>query len=260
VRVKIVTAGSVGLVLQALLVALLKSKQKTTVEISGGATFGKFAPPTQYVQLVLLPLLRRMGHRGEIHIFSHGFYPVGGARVRMTTEAATDLSGLTLLDRGDIEVIDGVSIAATALKELKVAERQSDATKVALRNEGYDCRIDTEYVASRCPGSGVVLAAKTSTGCVFGADGLGERGKPAEVVGEQVARKLLRTIKSRATLDEYMGDQILPYLALAREESAVTAPRLTMHARTNMFVIKEFTTAEFSINQHGQNVRIGCVP
>ncbi len=254
------TAASVGLVIQSLLIASLRIRKRLVLNIEGGATFGKFAPPLQYIQFVLLPLLRKMGHHAEINILRHGFYPVGGARARVMIEPCKALNALNLNERGDVLPIQCLSISSSDLKKPRVAERQARTLETDLNHRGYGCEMKSRYVDSSCPGSGVLLVARTASGCVIGADGLGERGKPAEVVAEEALGYLVRTIDSGATVDEHMSDQILPYMALAEGKSSVIAPALTDHARTNMWVIKQFLPVEFETEKAGGNVRIECVP
>ena len=57
VSIRISTAGSVGLVLQALMIASIG--RKTLIKISGGATFAKWAVPVLYLQEVLAPMLAK---------------------------------------------------------------------------------------------------------------------------------------------------------------------------------------------------------
>jgi RNA 3'-phosphate cyclase len=250
------TAASTGLVLQSLLIASLNTKEKLTVNIDGGSTFSKWAPPLQYIQFVLLPLLRRMGHHAEINILRHGFYPVGGARVKVMISPGADLKPLRLDELGEIETVDVISVASMRLKNPRVAERQSRFVVEALGERGYECIVKNRYDDTSCPGSGLVLVARTDTGCIIGSDGLGERGKPAEAVAEEAVNALLKTIDSGATVDGHMSDQILPYMAQCEHGSSVTAPALTMHASTNMWVIKEMMGVEFVTEERGRNVRI----
>jgi RNA 3'-phosphate cyclase len=260
INISLETAASVGLVLQSLLTAALKIKEKLVLNIEGGATFGKFAPPLQYIQFVLLPLLRRMGYHAEINILRHGFYPVGGAKVKVMINPCLDLKPIDMQEQGDISAIEGVSIASVHLKKPRVAERQARAAEEVLRKRGYECDITTRYADSSCPGSGIVLVARTGKGCILGSDGLGERGKPAEQVGEEAAAAMLNTIDSGAAVDGHMSDQILPYMALCKEKSTITAPHLTMHARTNMWVIQQFLPAEFDTENLDGKVKIECKP
>ncbi|MBN2331204.1 MAG: RNA 3'-phosphate cyclase, partial [Candidatus Aenigmarchaeota archaeon] len=213
-----------------------------------------------YTQFVLLPLLRRMGHHAEINIIRHGFYPVGGARVKVMIEPCRGLDPIDLRQRGDVISVEGVSVASSGLKKPRVAERQARTIESALSQRGYDCALKTRYVESSSPGSGVILVARTANGCVLGSDGLGEMGKPAEVVAEEAVDSLLRTIDSGATVDVHVSDQMLPYMALANKGSCIIAPSLTNHARTNMWVIQQFLPVEFNAENSGGNVRIECVP
>ena len=256
IEISIETAGSVGLVLQSLLIAAMRAKERVVIEINGGATFGKYAPPLQYIQFVLLPVLRRMGYQVEINILRHGFYPVGGARVQVIVNPCGKLSPAEMGERGDVETVDILSTASSGLKKPRVAERQTRAALDMLKARGYDPKVRSVYSDSKCPGSGVVVVAKTSNGCFLGSDGLGEKGKPAEQVGEEAAAKLLGIIDSGATVDEHMSDQILPYMALAEGKSSVVAPALTSHAETNMWVIRQFLGIDFRAEKEGANVRI----
>lgn len=54
------TAGSVSLVLQAMLPAAIAAGERVTVRLRGG-TDVPAAPPVDYLRLVLLPLLERLG-------------------------------------------------------------------------------------------------------------------------------------------------------------------------------------------------------
>src|SRR5438132_706331 len=95
------------------------------------------------------------------------------------------------------------------------------------------------------PGSGIVLCATRDNRSVLGGDSLGERGRRAEVVGEDAARKLLEEISSGAFLDRHMGDMIVPYLALAAGVSDVSLSQITMHTFTNVKVAERVAGVRF---------------
>ncbi len=252
------TAGSVGLVVQSVLMASLRAKEKITVTIEGGATFGKHAPPLQYIQFVLLPLLRRMGYHAEINILRHGFYPVGGSRVRLTVEPCGGLKGISLSERGDVTSLDVVSVASAGLKKPRVAERQAREAETMLRKRGYKPLTKKRYSESSCNGSGMVMVAKTAGGCVLGADGLGERSKSAEEVAAEAVRGIMSVLDSGACVDQFMCDQLLPYMALSGEPCEMTAPAVSMHAATNMHVLEKFLPVKFAVEQSGNLSRITC--
>jgi len=93
------------------------------------------------------------------------------------------------------------------------------------------------------PGSGVVLWAETERS-VLGGDSLGERDKPAEVVGREAATKLIEDLRTEMAYDRHMGDMVVPYLALADGESVAGLARLTMHAHTNIWLVRRVLGVE----------------
>lgn len=57
--------------------------------------------------------------------------------------------------------------------------------------------------------------------------GLGERGVPAEAIGERAAGELMDALASGACSDEWLQDQLIIFMALAKVQSVcLPAPRL----------------------------------
>ncbi len=245
INIKIETAGSIGLVLQSLLIACLHIKEKLTVNIEGGATFGEFAPPLPFTNSVFLPLLRKMGYHIEMNILKYGFYPAGGGKTQVIINPCKQLQSLNLVERGGIKLIEGISIASNHLKKPKVAERQARIAEAYAKEDGHSAEIKTRYVDSICPGSGVVLFAKTDN-TVLGASALGERGKTAEAVGTEAINRLLEQFDSGACLDEWAGDQIMPYMALAGK-SSISVSKITNHLLTNIWLCEQMLGVKFRV-------------
>jgi RNA 3'-phosphate cyclase len=261
IQVNIGTAGSIGLLFQSLKLPMSHTGGQTVVEVSGGATFGKWSPPLPYTQNVLLPTLSYMGYQADIKIKRHGFYPVGGAKVTISVQPSQTLTHLNLGNAtgnpGNMVRLLGISIASKHLQSARVTQRQAESAERVLIEAGYQSKIETKYVDADCPGSGIVLWAETDTGSVLGSDGLGERGKPAEKVGAEAAKRLLDTIKSGARVDEHLSDQVLPFMALAKGKSEILAPHLTPHTKTNIWVIEQFLKTEFKVSE-GTPAKIVC--
>lgn len=252
--VRIETAGSIGLLMQALLTAT--AREEASVSIEGGGTYCKWAPPIGYFEKVFLPVLEKTGYGVKLDIQKQGFYPAGGARMEVRTNPVKELKPINLTEQGEVKTIYCLSIASRHLQKAKVAERQAVAAENMLRK--YKVFSKIEYCDSDCPGSGLVMCAVTSTGCILGASALGERGKPADAVGKEAARGLLDTIRSGATVDEHLSDQLLVFMALAKGESEILAPRLTEHAETNIWTIGKFIDSKFSVRKEGKLARISC--
>lgn len=240
-HVTISTAGSIGLVLQALLIATLRSS--LTITINGGATYGKWAPPASYLQCVLLPLLTHHGYNVTLDILREGFYPKGGANVRVTVRPAA-LRPFNLTSRGELQQLNILSIASSMLEKARVAERQANAAHQLLAAHfALEPRIHLSYTDTLCPGSGILCWIETKHSRIA-ASAIGERGVPAERIGQQAARELLGEYKN-GVVDSHAADQLLPYLALAT--GSLSTSTITEHCRTNCYVIELFLPVKFHI-------------
>ncbi len=256
-EVNIETAGSIGLLTYAVLIPAVFGKEKTILKIRGGSTASLWSPPVPYLENVLLPVLSRMGIRAKFDVKKHGFYPVGGSEVMFEVEPVREIKPLVMTEPGEIERIEGLSIASESLRDKNVAERQIKGFHRIVRKE-KDVDIKPVYVKSACPGSVLAVWAKTTTGCLLAGDAVGEKRKPSEVVGEEAGFKLKEEIRYRSTVGEHLADQLIPFMALANGKSEIIAPSLTDHIKTNIWLCEKFLGTKFETKEEGENIRISC--
>ncbi|RKX55385.1 MAG: RNA 3'-phosphate cyclase, partial [Thermodesulfobacteriota bacterium] len=122
VHVNIGTAGSVGLVLQALLLPCFKADKEVRIEIKGGGTLGLWSPNVLYTKHVLFPMIEKLGFKAEMDVKRHGFFPRGGAEVSVKTHPAKEKE-LNIEKRGELLKVKGISLSSAGLKKREVAER-----------------------------------------------------------------------------------------------------------------------------------------
>lgn len=244
------TAGSIPLILQALMPAAAYAPSPAEFELTGG-TDVRWSPSIDYLRLTQLPLLRNMGYDATIQVHRRGHYPKGGGQVSVHIEPSRTLKAVRWLERGQLTQIDGISHCVRLPSH--VAERQANAAKARLSSSGFtNFNIRTEtYVPNEdphlAPGSGLTLIAKFTSGAMIGADSLGERGKPAESVGTEAATDLLKEISSNVPVDKHMGDIIIPYLAVADGVSEIQVSEITPHTITNIKVAEMLTGVKFTV-------------
>lgn len=256
-RIDIGTAGAIGLLLQAVMLPAIKAPSSLGLRITGG-TDVPWAPTAGYLMEVALPLLGKMGYQGKMVVNKRGYFPTGGGEVSAELERAT-LSPLKLLDRGGLRIIKGRSHASEALRQRQVAERQREGATKILEGSSFPIDIEVEYRSTLSPGSGIDLWAITED-TILGSNALGARAKRAEEVGAEAASALFRQINCGAALDEWMGDQILPFLAVAGGESTVSVPHVTDHLRTNLWVIGHFLPVASRIEEEKKRAVISITP
>jgi RNA 3'-phosphate cyclase len=232
-RVDVGTAGSVTLVMQAVMPLALKSRDDITFTVSGG-TDVKWSPPADYLKYVTLGVLTSFGFKADLDVNRRGYYPKGGGLVELKLKPSR-LERVELIERGLVESVRGVSHAHTALRERRVCERQSLAARKNLVD--YETRIECVYCDTGSIGSGITLFADCGN-TVLGSDCLGDRKMRSEEVGSRASRDLTCLLDSDCVLDDYMVDQIIPYLAYSG--GCVKTGRLTSHAETNIWLARQF--------------------
>ena len=234
-RIDVGTAGSISLILQALLPVIAYADSPVSLEIRGG-TDVPMAPPVDYVKEVLARLLDAMGYRFIVRVKRRGHYPKGGGIVEVEVpDPPQGFKGRDYTERGSLVGVYGRSHAVRLPRH--VAERQARSAAGIVRSRlGVEPEIEVEwYEPGRDPhlgpGSGIVLWALFRES-VMGGDSIGARGKRAEVVGEEAAMRLVEDVSTGAALDRHASDMIPLYLALAGGSYRIFGARLTMHAVT----------------------------
>ena len=108
--------------------------------------------------------------------------------------------------------------------------------------------LEPQRVRSVSPGAGIFLKADYEY-CQAGFSALGKKGKPAEQVAEEAIKAFLAFHHSGALFDPYLVDQLLLPLALVGFSGLISAETLSLHTRTNLWVIEQFLGQVARINE-----------
>jgi len=244
------TAGSISLILQALMPSAAYTPGPVDFDLTGG-TDVKWSPTIDYVRLIVFPALRKFGYDAAMTLHRRGHYPKGGGRVTVRINPARLLKAVKSVERGKAVALEGISHCVRLPSH--VAQRQAEAARDRLGAAGYhEANIAVEtYPPDRDPhigpGSGITLVMKFADNPIVGSDSVGERGKPAERVGEDAASKLLKVLETNAPIDRHLGDILIPYMAVAEGPSEIFTSEITMHVLTNIKVAEMVTGVKFEI-------------
>jgi RNA 3'-terminal phosphate cyclase (ATP) len=239
------TAGSIALVLQAILPVALRTGRACRFTLTGG-TDVPMAPPLDYLRQIFLPWLARMGAEVTVTPVRRGYYPGGGGVVEMHLRPCLGLRPLQLSHAGPVEAMWGMA-HVTGLPA-HIAERMSRAASEVLASRGpvqVDCQV-SDKGESTGPGGAIVLVARTAQGLV-GAATVAQKGVPAEQLGRQVGQSLVHDLECGATMDVHAADQLLVYAALATGPSHFTVRQVSQHAQTAMWIIEQFLPVRFTV-------------
>ncbi|KJV05357.1 RNA 3'-terminal phosphate cyclase [Methylocucumis oryzae] len=228
------TAGSCTLVLQTLLPALLFTNTASCIELSGG-THNPMSPPFHFLSRAFVPLLRRMGADIELELLRYGFYPAGGGQLICHIQPCTQLTPLTLCERGPL--IEAYAEAVFSAIPFHIAERELAVIKQNL-NWSDTQLLPLEIARQQGPGNALMVTL-VHEHCTEVLVGFGEKGVSAEKVAKRVVSSVRHYQTSKAAVAGFLADQLLLPLALAGG-GQFTTTEWSQHAATNAEVISQF--------------------
>jgi RNA 3'-terminal phosphate cyclase (ATP) len=130
------------------------------------------------------------------------------------------------------------------LAEQEVSDRMAEECSTRLEEAGYDAEIDAVYEASASQkGADLTVWAETDSGVIMGSDRAGKLGRRSEEIGRYVAESILDDLKTGATVDRYVADQLIPFCAVATGASEYVIPSVTEHVETNLWLVERILGA-----------------
>jgi RNA 3'-terminal phosphate cyclase (ATP) len=238
------SAGSVGLVLQTVLLPLAFADGDSHLTLRGG-THVPWAPSAAYLENVFLPALGWMGIHTQMEVVRWGFYPAGGGEVRVMVQGqAKSLSHVQLTQRGELQRAWGA--AAVLNLPAHIPQRMANRANNVLAEAGVRSQIEPQRLHGAGPGAGIFLFARYAH-AVAGFTAYGRKGLPAERVAEAACEELLNHHRAGAPADPYLADQLVLPMALAEGESRVSTSQITQHLLTNVWAVQKFLAAEIHV-------------
>lgn len=256
VEAEIETAGSIPMLFLACLPICLYADQPVRLHVAKGGTDTTHAPTINYMRNVFLPTLKLMGVNADITVQKYGYYPKGMGEATLTVEPNTP-GPIQLEGFGHLKQIKGVSVC-TFLAERQVAQRQAKAAENQLLQKGYNAAVEIVNDESNSfqRGSSIVLWAKTDTRVLIGSDAIGQLRKTAEEVGKEAAEKLIEELSVKPTVDVFLADMLIPYMALAKGKSSYLTRCITEHIEANIWLMDKILNAKFTAQRVDNLYRI----
>lgn len=250
------TAGSICLLIQNCLPCLIFSKEDSKVYLRGG-TNTTTSPQIDYFQNVFQPISKKFGFEFELEISRRGYYPQGGGEVFLRTKGKLEkLNPIEIVEFGSLKRIFGRSFVAGHLP-IKIAERMASTATEELK-KFYNVDVNIERVKEKegsyiGVGTGIIIIAETTTGCLLAGSALGSRGVPAENVAKEAVESLKHDLDYESCVDQYMQDQLIIFMALANGKSRIKSGPLTLHTQTAIHYTQLLTGAKFNIVKNEEN-------
>ncbi|HVL37799.1 MAG TPA: RNA 3'-terminal phosphate cyclase [Fimbriimonadaceae bacterium] len=218
-----------------------------------GETFGNNMLSFDYFANVTLQAYRKLGIYSFAEMSLAGFGRGSRGEVRLETEPSA-INGILWPDRG--EMLGVRAIVTTAELSESVGQRGvAHLTKLAYHS-GLSLEPEPVAVRAKGPGCFITVWAEFERG-FGGATAMGARGVRVEAVAQQAFEAFAQWLRTDATVDAFLADQVLLAAALAEGESTFKTPRLTQRFLTSSWVIKQFLPIHITIR--GQENEPGVV-
>lgn len=262
------TAGSITLLLQALVLPCMFASSKVTLTIKGG-TCGKWQASVDYLKELLLPHLQRFVKNIDLKIIKRGYYPKGGGEIVLEISPkfksfeeftkGSDNNNLVniinIIEQGKLEQIRGVLNLSQTLTEKQIDERIVNAARSTLSIKEVPINIRTELANTYSVGGELLLwsvhsqdgDAALPNPVRLAGDALLERNKSSEEVGKEAAQELITEIDSGAAVDCHLADQLLQFMSLL-PGSKIKTSKVTKHCLTNIYVLEHFLPVKFKVD------------
>tara|TARA_Y100000034_G_scaffold135115_1_gene205746 strand:- start:1879 stop:2925 length:1047 start_codon:yes stop_codon:yes gene_type:complete len=256
-EIDIGTAGSITLLMQSLLLPIICSKDKINLKIIGG-THGLNQMPIEYFKEVFIPHITKYIEKLDVTLLKRGYFPKGQGEVEISITPKEEPEGeIKLLYQGKLIQIKGISHASKDLENAKVAERQSKTARLNLKKLNCHINLIEEYQDTKSTGSGMILYAIFSllddeidfkNPIILGSDINGKKGKKAELIGNECSNELIKTIKSKAPVDKYLADNLIPFLAIFGGK--IKVEEVSEHTLANIKTCELFLDKKFEIKNN----------
>ncbi|KAJ1447304.1 RNA 3'-terminal phosphate cyclase domain-containing protein [Pelagophyceae sp. CCMP2097] len=276
------TAGATTLMLQAALPVIAQQMGVVELVLRGG-TNAMHAPPIDHVQLVLKPLLAKMGVFIDVLSVRRGFFPEGGGEVVARVSSKTPLKPIDLSNLESVAVrVDGIVFGRGLLR----ADAQRVASTISAKLLELDLLLDPAEVSivvddSRStwareaspnlpheekrrrkfkPTGGVHLCLTASSGSRIGADSLFDDYDIQRAASGAVSRLASAFRAVKGGVDEHTADQLIVFMALANGRSKIRAPYppSSKHLETVIHYATRFTGAAFTVEVQDDSQLITC--
>ncbi|MDF5723187.1 MAG: RNA 3'-terminal phosphate cyclase [Rhizonema sp. PD37] len=246
------SAGAIALVLQTILLPLALCSGDSEVTLRGG-THVSHSPSMTYIEQVYLPTLYRMGVRVEVELNAWGWYPRGGGEVNLLINGGSKLSGIDLVERGNLQQVRGLAVVTELPSH--IPQRMVSRAENLLRKAELKANLQPLRAKGVAPGAGLFITAQYENSLAgFGA--VGRLGLPAEKVAQIACEELLKFHETGAAVDEHLADQLLLPAALASQKSQYRVADFSQHLTTNAWVIEKFEIARVSVDIVDQLVTV----
>jgi RNA 3'-phosphate cyclase len=265
-KVDVQTAGSLTLLLQAIIPVAIHAPNTVKLLMKGGTDVA-WSPPLDYMRYVYIPMMEKIGLNITLCVGRRGHYPKGGGTLSCDIEPLYHMRPIEYKFDDPFKV-DCICGHAHAVKlPSTIVDRMINSATKELKKHNYKISViesecpEPKYDTHIAPGTGIILWSCNNYGTILAGDCLGKKGLPAEKVGEIAAKNLIEQLKTEKPIDYHLADQMIIWMGLSAFPSVIETTKITSHTLTNIELLKIIAKSKFDVKgKLGQPGTIYCEP
>ncbi|MGI0004134.1 MAG: RNA 3'-terminal phosphate cyclase [Candidatus Nitrosotenuis sp.] len=240
------TAGSISLILQAIIPAVSLARKKLNLSITGG-TDVPWSPTTNYTKYVMAEAYSRIGINFSLDVKKCGYYPKGGGIVDISVLPCQKINPVSLTQRTQRDA--KILCSYSDLPENKIAS-SIEHMRNELEKNSFTVQTQINYEKALDSGASALIFSHDS-GSVVGIDELQDRKTE---FGAKSPSKFIGSLG----VDANLSDMLVAPLSLTREVSVFTVNEISKHLETNLYITSKITGCKYGVGKidGGYEVRI----
>ncbi|MBN9502571.1 MAG: hypothetical protein BGO01_17780 [Armatimonadetes bacterium 55-13] len=231
-----------NVLLNALLPVMAQSGVYSRISLSG-ETYGSHSLCYDYFANVTLEAQKKFGLYAFPDLVTAGFGREGGGEVQIEIEPSA-LEAVDWSTPGELKAVRAV-IAMGELP-MTIAHRAISHLNNLASNAQLPMEAEISGVDSPRPGLCITVWAEFERG-FGGSTSMGAKGIRAEAVAQAAFEDVNSFVRSGATVDPFLADQILPTAILAEGQTTFKVSRITKRFLTIVWVIKQFLPIHITV-------------
>lgn len=242
------TAGSISLILQALVPAVALSDKRLHLTVTGG-TDVPWSPTLNYVRYVLSEAYARIGIIFSMNIRRRGYYPRGGGVVDLVIEPCARPTPIRLLKR---DTKSARLVCSCTDMDGQISSSVDGARRV-LEESGFAVQTEKTEEPAASTGASLLISSSDSDS-ICGADDLLD-AKNKRSFGKKSVQAFL---DSGLGVDLNLSDMLVTPLSVCDGTSVFTVKQISKHLETNLYITSKITGCKYGIGKidGGYEVRI----
>src|SRR5574338_70915 len=243
------TAGSISLIIQAIIPAVALAGKKLELSISGG-TDVPWSPTINYTKFVLAEAYSRMGINFTLDVKKRGYYPKGGGLVELIVLPCNKLAPIELSKRTTKNAKLICSYSGISDDEIS---GQLNSAQDILQQKGFSVKSDIKKENALNSGASLLIYSHDSNS-INGADELLDV-KSKSAFGKNTASAF---IGYDFGADTNLSDMMVTPLSVADGLSVFTVREISKHLETNLYITSKITGCKYGVGKidGGYEIRI----